>query len=89
MLTKTASELFQEKKSWRFLKLSENADYAAVLINEARRNLNDATGLLTGIQAKPVDIQPLYGQGELFPGNAVMYDKKLARICLGCLVETI
>jgi hypothetical protein len=70
--------------------VSENTDHALVLINEARNNLNEATELLTGIHTRPVSIQPPPGQGELFPdNNAVMYDEKLARICLECLVETI
>jgi hypothetical protein len=61
-------------------------DYALVLINESRKNINDTINLLN---KKSVSIRPLPPrQGELFLDNP-LHNEELSRLCLGALVETI
>jgi hypothetical protein len=71
-----------------FSEMVKKSDHALNLLYESRKSLNEVMQLLK-VHERPIGIQPLCRQGELFPVDSILNDEKLSQICLGCLVETI
>jgi hypothetical protein len=89
ILTNNTTELFRYRKLRRYSETRKNTDHAQRLIDEAQKNISEAKELLIGIKERSTEVYPLHRQGELFFYDSQKYDKKLSRLCLQCLVETI